>query len=750
MNESPTTTSPPRPPRFDFEYFISRASAETSDVEAAREVKAVLEHLSGPGSVRYQDENFELGSDFFLKMDEFVRRARHCVILHSAAWRRSEWCQREWASFEAQPDRRELGRRVVLISLNDDPVTGLLASIVRVSLAGVAEPARRAELIRDAALGKALHAPRLPFRAFGRMPNHNAHFTGREDKIAHLVRAFHGADTIAAALTQQQALQGPGGVGKTTLARAYIERMSDRYMGAIWLAGHSREAIDNQLADIGSRLGHPVTGITASDAALDVLDRLGQAPLPWLIVYDNVESQSALDGLLRPGNVHTLVTSRLNDWHGTATSVDVDVFTPREAFEFLVSRAQRDDDDEGALRLSEALGFLPLALDHAGAYCRLLRIRFDDYRDKLATYLDVRPNSSQYPVTVAATFRLAIEKAAADCPAARIVMEIASYMAPECIPVDLIHAGLMREVDREQALARLAEVSLIRLSELEDGTRVFDVHRLVQVVVREDLRAAGRDTARLHEAVRLSKAVFGMITDLDRLWALPATTMRKLMLQAFVPAEHLPGYDGMPVRKKLDEAHRILADKMDPLKQRIALRKRFKQLLDQAEQIISGCDATHLLVEIRDKIQRVQSKLEADQSSATGVAEISAHMTELTLNRSEIERSTALIKAWVEHMTRRLQFVAEFGSHARKLIGNTDHDRLPPSAAANFDLGLESLALQLNDLIAEGDALASGLSIPVTDPGLAQFNAKQATVLASSLEPLRSLRSLLQKLQAEL
>ncbi len=74
-------------------------------------------------------------------------------------------------------------------------------------------------------------------------------------------------------------------------------------------------------------------------------------------------------------------------------------------------------------------------------------------------------------------------------------MEITAFLAPDLIPLDLITADAMSEAERDDALDALADVSLITHETLEDGTRGFSVHRLVQEVIR------GRLGDRTNEAI---------------------------------------------------------------------------------------------------------------------------------------------------------------------------------------------------------------------------------------------------------
>src|SRR5262249_6857397 len=103
-----------------------------------------------------------------------------------------------------------------------------------------------------------------------------------------------------------------------------------------------------------------------------------------LLVYDNVERPADLDGWMPRAGAHILITTRWSDWDPMVGKIDVDVLDHEVAIDFLCRTARRPDDREEAGLLADELGFLPLALDHAAAYCRVApRPRFKAYREKL-------------------------------------------------------------------------------------------------------------------------------------------------------------------------------------------------------------------------------------------------------------------------------------------------------------------------------------------------------------------------------
>ncbi len=225
-------------------------------------------------------------------------------------------------------------------------------------------------------------------------------------------------------------------------------------------------------------------------AAKAALRRLAEQRATWLLVYDNVTAPDDIADLLPSAGARVLITSRFSDWSELADEVALDVLPLEEAVALLQSRTGRSDA-AGAKTLAEALGRLPLALDHAAAYCKRTQMRFADYAAKASSLIAAAPRGAGYPRSVAATFDLAITEAVAQCPAAEALMAYLAQCAPERIPMTLVEGAVEDEAERMEALAALAEVSLLKHDPFEDGTPAVTVHRLVQAVARARSEAKG-------------------------------------------------------------------------------------------------------------------------------------------------------------------------------------------------------------------------------------------------------------------
>ena len=133
----------------------------------------------------------------------------------------------------------------------------------------------------------------------------------------------------------------------------------------------------------------------------------------WLLIFDNADTPELLKGF-RPRNLrgHILLISRAQvfDALGIAKPVEMEAMLPDEALKFLFARTGRDDNNtaerDAATQLASELGYLPLALEQAGAFITAKKARFQDYltsygkrRSKLLE--EARPVTGDYPASVA-------------------------------------------------------------------------------------------------------------------------------------------------------------------------------------------------------------------------------------------------------------------------------------------------------------------------------------------------------------
>src|SRR4029077_15788848 len=128
-----------------------------------------------------------------------------------------------------------------------------------------------------------------------------------------------------------------------------------------------------------------------------------------------------------------------------------DVLPLEEAVALLQGRTGRSDA-LGAEALTEVLGRLPLALDHAAAYCKRTQTSFADYATMVSSLIDAAPRGVGYPKSVAATFGLAITEVLGQCPAAEPLIAYLAHCAPERIPMTLVDGAVEEKAEGLRAI----------------------------------------------------------------------------------------------------------------------------------------------------------------------------------------------------------------------------------------------------------------------------------------------------------
>ena len=374
---------------------------------------------------------------------------------------------------------------------------------------------------------------------------------GREELIQALKRALSAktADAINSR-SACAALCGPGGVGKSVLAREYAWRERESYGGVWWVRAAKRETLLDDLIALGVQLGIPAIEVASNRAAaarlaLDLLEAR-RRDKQWLVVYDNAESPAGIEGLTPSTNAHVLITTRWSDWSGHAAELPVAVFPEDIAVDYLMAHpggsVERPVEIRADVaRLANDVGCLPLALAVARAHAWGMNWTFAQYRRHLADMIARQPTRTiDCPRSIAAIFELAISRTKAIAPEAERLLGIAAFLAPDLIPLDIVANDVMSELELGEAVAALADVSLITRETLEDGSPGISVHRLVQEAMQLRLGEAAGEMMAL--ATRLLADVYpaGAIGP-DDLRSWPAC--RRLGAHAVAVLGHAPETD---------------------------------------------------------------------------------------------------------------------------------------------------------------------------------------------------------------
>jgi hypothetical protein len=237
-----------------YDFFLSRRGSVAS---IAREVADVLTEKGY--KVLVQDYDIPLGASFVEAMHEAIINSRDLIILFTKDYLQSPYTRKEFTSFEAEgraSPAADEERHIIVLRCEDVPLRGLLADNVYQNLVGVEDPDERKRRIIAAAERRSQAIPPPP-RPFIGVPPRIASFTGRVDELdrldAILMRDKPAAVTQAS--VGRAAVQGMGGVGKTSLAVEYAHRFRGLYAGVGWCPAETRTGLLSALASLAVTLG---------------------------------------------------------------------------------------------------------------------------------------------------------------------------------------------------------------------------------------------------------------------------------------------------------------------------------------------------------------------------------------------------------------------------------------------------------------------------------------------------------------
>ena len=335
----------------------------------------------------------------------------------------------------------------------------------------------------------------------------NGFFTGRETILTALHTSFTKDRT--AVLTQGQAINGLGGIGKTQVAVEYAYRHKQDYRFILWASAATHENLISAFVSIADGLQLPERTLQEQDKIVAAVRRWLSTHEEWLLIVDNADDLAMVWPLLPTGNKgHVLVTTR-DQITGDLESFLVEKMDHVEGTLLLLRRAHilkpgieleqvSLADRQVAEQIVKEMDGLPLALDQAGAYVEETKCSLSDYLKRYRTRCKIllarRGRSSHdHPDSVATTWSLSFERVTQQSAAAADLLRLCAFLAPDAIPEEIVtkeasHLGEHLQAVSEdeglldEAIAVLRAYSLIRR---DPDEKTLSVHRLVQAVLRD-------------------------------------------------------------------------------------------------------------------------------------------------------------------------------------------------------------------------------------------------------------------------
>ncbi|MFJ6570115.1 tetratricopeptide repeat protein [Streptomyces sp. NPDC091292] len=308
-------------------------------------------------------------------------------------------------------------------------------------------------------------------------------FVGREGVLAALDTAFASPGDVVI-----HAVHGLGGIGKSALAARWAGHRCTTRNPRWWITADSESAVDSGLAALTLALQPALTGLPESLLVERALQWL-TAHDDWLIVLDDVDRPEHIRRLLdrTTGTGRFLITTRrATGWHGTATPLRLDVLERAEAVDLFVRIATHGppgtapSDTAEVDALCAELGFLPLAVEQAAAFCAETGTGPREYREMLAeapgeVWADTTEGGDA-DRTVARVWRITLDRLP---EGSRFLLRVLAWFAPEAIPRSLFEVLVPA---RELAKGFGPLIAYNMVTDGGDGT--LSVHRLVQALAR--------------------------------------------------------------------------------------------------------------------------------------------------------------------------------------------------------------------------------------------------------------------------
>ncbi|KAF3162931.1 hypothetical protein TWF751_010541 [Orbilia oligospora] len=349
------------------------------------------------------------------------------------------------------------------------------------------------------------------------------------------------SESAAASTPAICAITGTGGMGKTQTALEYAYACQEKHhlTAVFWVLTATEESIQTSFVSIMQSIVEEQARVSWPESAPDynaVAHSLGISGLVdkasgkvsfdpeafnsiqvalfnwlklpgncrWLFVFDNADDLSFNIDKYFPahGSGGILVTSRRREFAHCAEQLDLDGLDRESSTSLLLRLAQlpspTEDDRKHATTVVEKLGFMPLAISHAGSFIHEMNISVDKYMD----YYDkaFREAQSQIPKlgwayrndTAVTTWEVSFLAVQQQDKAAALLLLACSYLNPneifERLWEDDGQADVKVQLQLKNRFSLLSSYSLINRNQ----PGAFSIHPVVHDWARERVSDVGR------------------------------------------------------------------------------------------------------------------------------------------------------------------------------------------------------------------------------------------------------------------
>ncbi|XP_077288685.1 uncharacterized protein LOC143913048 [Arctopsyche grandis] len=340
-------------------------------------------------------------------------------------------------------------------------------------------------------------------------------------------------------ISQAATIVGLGGIGKTELAKKYVDEYKESYHNIIFIDAEKSESISKSFKKLAEQIGIPFTLKKQDGSQIreikrdinnvvdDIYKRLNVSG-KTLMVFDNAEECKYIKKFIFNDSsdnncIYTLITSRCTIWEigemGNIKVIKLKEFTEEEAMDYLNKTLENENEDD-LKSLMNLLQRFPLALEQAVGYIEQENIRefdkkngnigiknyLEEYKENKRKLLKMghHENDDIYRETIATTWIITmkkIEKKGKCGKLALSILKIVAYLAPNNIDYVKIFSKLEKDVDKlNEAIFLIRDYSMIS----NDKGKV-SVHRLVQEAVQIHLAEMKQEEEVLKKTLKFLK-----------------------------------------------------------------------------------------------------------------------------------------------------------------------------------------------------------------------------------------------------
>ena len=248
--------------------------------ENRKEAREIFQALTSVGAdVWFDESNLVPGSAWKDAVTEALVQSSKFVLLVGAT-PLSYW-QRWEIELALSTAAKRKGFQIVPVLLPGGKIENLPSAVQRENAVSISDPGIRDD-VAVLVLGKTRQ--RIPVRKPPRnLPPRQSTFAGREAELQELHDRLSGSGQVG--ITQQAAVRGHGGIGKTSLAIEYGWRHLADYPGGVFFLTCDSE-LPPPIAELAPHLGLE-SAETAEETALRVKAHLERSE-PSLLILDNV------------------------------------------------------------------------------------------------------------------------------------------------------------------------------------------------------------------------------------------------------------------------------------------------------------------------------------------------------------------------------------------------------------------------------------------------------------------------------